>query len=368
MSPYVLDCIHPFGRGPLPAKTGKALLFAQQSGRIEPRTASGKATARQSEGAPQFLLDVRDLRVVSSDGYPLVDGVSFTLNRGETLGIVGESGCGKSLTSLALMGLLPPGMSVSGQVEFEGADLLKLAPAAMRDLRGDRLAMIFQDPMTSLNPTLTIGYQIAEGLIRHRGCDRREARDRSIELLRKVKLPAAERRFDEYPHQLSGGMRQRVMIAMALICQPALLIADEPTTALDVTVQAQILDLLDGLKDELGSAMIFISHDLGVVAENVDRVAVLYAGRMVEEGPTRLLFEQPQHPYTIGLMGSIPRIDTTSEWLPAIAGTLPLASDPTPGCRFEPRCPFGADKCREESPDLAEVSAGHRAACWKAPL
>ncbi|WP_374207699.1 ABC transporter ATP-binding protein [Bradyrhizobium sp. 190] len=190
------------------------------------------------------MLDVRDLRVTSNAGYPLVDGLSFTLNRGETLGIVGESGCGKSLTSLALMGLLPVGMSVSRHVEFESADLLKLAPAAMRDLRGDRLAMIFQDPMTSLNPALTVGYQIAEGLIRHRGCDRREAHEHSIELLRKVKLPAAERRFDEYPHQLSGGMRQRVMIAIALICQPALLIADEPTTALDVTVQAQILHLL----------------------------------------------------------------------------------------------------------------------------
>jgi peptide/nickel transport system ATP-binding protein len=368
MSPYVLDSIHPLARGPLRSKNGKAFLFAQNAGRAASRAASGKSTAWQSEGAPQLLLDVRDLCVTSSGGYPLVDGLSFTLNRGETLGIVGESGCGKSLTSLALMGLLPAGMSASGQVEFEGADLLKLAPAAMRDLRGDRLAMIFQDPMTSLNPALTVGYQIAEGLIRHRGCDRREARERSIELLRKVKLPAADRRFDEYPHQLSGGMRQRVMIAMALICQPALLIADEPTTALDVTVQAQILDLLRELKDELGSAMIFISHDLGVVAENVDRVAVLYAGRMVEEGPTHSLFEQPQHPYTIGLMGSIPRIDTTSDWLPAIPGTLPLASDPPPGCRFEPRCPFAVDKCREQSPGLAEVSRDHRTACWKAPL
>ncbi|WP_249157523.1 ABC transporter ATP-binding protein [Bradyrhizobium sp. KB893862 SZCCT0404] len=317
----------------------------------------------------QPLLEVRDLRVVTgNDGVALVDGLSFTLNRGETLGIVGESGCGKSLTSLALMGLLPRGMKAGGEVRFEGADLLTLNPAAMRDLRGDRLAMIFQDPMTSLNPALTIGFQIAEGLIRHRGCDRREARDRAIDLLRKVRLPAAERRIDEYPHQLSGGMRQRVMIAMALICQPTLLIADEPTTALDVTVQAQILDLLRELKDELRSAMIFISHDLGVVAENADRVAVLYAGRIVEEGPTRALFEQPEHPYTIGLMGSIPRIDVAREWLPAIGGTLPLASDPPPGCRFEPRCPFAAEVCREASPELVDLGDGHFGACWKAPL
>ncbi len=312
---------------------------------------------------------MRDLRVITEHGgYPLVDGLSFALNRGETLGIVGESGCGKSLTSLALMGLLPRGMSVSGQVSFEGTDLLKLPAAAMRDLRGDRLAMIFQDPMTSLNPALTIGYQIAEGLMRHRKLDRRDARDRSIELLRKVKLPAPERRFDEYPHQLSGGMRQRVMIAMALICEPALLIADEPTTALDVTVQAQILALLRELQGELSSAMIFISHDLGVVAENADRVAVLYAGSMVEEGPTRSLFEQPQHPYTIGLMGSIPRIDVAQDWLPAIPGALPVASALPPGCRFEPRCPFAIESCRQASPDLVELRAGHRAACWKAPL
>ena len=329
---------------------------------------SDAGEAACGEDQSRLLLDVRGLAVgIGRNGYRLVDGISFGLRAGETLGIVGESGCGKSLTSLALMGLLPDGLSASGAIMFGGVDLLKLAASDMRDLRGNRLAMIFQDPMTSLNPALTIGYQIAESLIRHRNIGRREARERAIELLRKVKLPAAERRFDAYPHQLSGGMRQRVMIAMALICKPALLIADEPTTALDVTVQAQILDLLRDLRDELGSAMIFISHDLGVVAENADRVAVLYAGRIVEQGPTRSVFEHPQHPYTIGLMGSIPRVDVVQEWLPTIPGSLPIASDLPSGCRFAPRCPF-ADQACDEAPHLCELRPDHSAACWKAPL
>ena len=332
------------------------------------RNPSNAGTTARSDDQSQPLLDVRALTVgIGRDGYRLVDGISFSLRAGETLGIVGESGCGKSLTSLALMGLLHGGLSASGAILFGGVDLLTLTASDMRDLRGNRLAMIFQDPMTSLNPALTVGYQIAESLIRHRRIGRIEARERAIELLCKVKLPAAERRFDAYPHQLSGGMRQRVMIAMALICNPALLIADEPTTALDVTVQAQILDLLRELRDDLGSAMIFISHDLGVVAENADHVAVLYAGRIVEQGPTRSVFEHPQHPYTIGLMGSIPRVDVVQEWLPTIPGSLPIASDPPPGCRFAPRCPF-ADAVCDRDPPLIELRPDHSAACWKAPL
>jgi oligopeptide transport system ATP-binding protein len=319
------------------------------------------------------LLEVKNLttRFRTERGtVTAVDGVSFHVDPGETLAIVGESGSGKSVTALSVLRLIPnpPGRIESGEILFDGVDLTKLDDPGIRAVRGNKIAMIFQEPMSSLNPALTVGLQVAEPINVHRGTPWAKAYEAAAELIGRVRIADAASRLNSYPHQYSGGMRQRVMIAMALACAPRLIIADEPTTALDVTVQAQILDLLRELKDELGSAMIFISHDLGVVAENVDRVAVLYAGRMVEEGPTHWLFEQPQHPYTIGLMGSIPRIDTTSDWLPAIPGTLPLASDPPPGCRFEPRCPFAVDKCREQSPGLAEVSRDHRTACWKAPL
>ncbi len=320
------------------------------------------------------LLEVEDLRThfATDQGseFRAVDGVSFAVDGGRTLGIVGESGCGKSVTSLTVMGLLPKtGARIAGgSIRFAGQDLSRLDTDAMSDLRGNRLAMIFQEPMTSLNPAFTIGDQITEGLIRHKGVNAAEARAQAIAMLRKVKIPAPEKRIDDYPHQLSGGMRQRVMIAMALACGPELLIADEPTTALDVTVQAQILDLLRELQRDLGTAILLISHDMGVIAEMADEVAVMYAGRIVEKAPVERLFAEPQHPYTIGLLGSIPRLDVTREHLPAIQGSVPDPMNPPPGCRFNPRCPFADAECRAAAPELRDVGAGHAVACWKAPL
>jgi peptide/nickel transport system ATP-binding protein len=320
------------------------------------------------------LLEVDDLRThfATDNGgeFRAVDGVSFAVDGGKTLGIVGESGCGKSVTSLSVMGLLPKtGARVAGgSIRFAGQDLSRLDTEAMSDLRGNRLAMIFQEPMTSLNPAFTIGDQITEGLIRHKGVSAADAREQAIAMLRKVKIPAPEKRIDDYPHQLSGGMRQRVMIAMALACGPELLIADEPTTALDVTVQAQILDLLRELQRDLGTAILLISHDMGVIAEMADEVAVMYAGRIVEKAPVERLFAEPQHPYTIGLLGSIPRLDVTREHLPAIQGSVPDPMNPPPGCRFNPRCPFADAECRQAAPELRDVTAGHAVACWKAPL
>ncbi|WP_341897831.1 ABC transporter ATP-binding protein [Ferrovibrio terrae] len=319
------------------------------------------------------LLEVADLRThFNTEGgeFRAVDGVSFTVDSGKTLGIVGESGCGKSVTSLTVMGLLPSrGAHIaSGSITFAGHDLRHMPADALRDLRGNRLAMIFQEPMTSLNPAFTIGDQIMEGLVRHKGLSGAEAREQAIAMLRKVKIPAPEKRIDDYPHQLSGGMRQRAMIAMALACGPELLIADEPTTALDVTVQAQILDLLRELQRDLGTAIMLISHDMGVIAEMADHVAVMYAGRIVEQAPVEMLFDAPQHPYTIGLLGSIPRLDHTKERLAAIEGSVPDPMDPPPGCRFSPRCPFVEDQCRAAAPDLRDVLPGHAVACWKAPL
>jgi len=238
----------------------------------------------------------------------------------------------------------------------------------MRELRGDRLSMIFQEPMTSLNPAFTVGEQIAEGILRHRPLSRAAARERTIEMLRRVHIPSPERRFDDYPHRLSGGMRQRVMIAMALACEPDVLIADEPTTALDVTIQAQILDLMRMLREETGTAIILITHDLGIVAELADEVAVMYAGRIVEHASAEALFAQPQHPYTVGLLGSIPRLDLEQERLPAIEGLVPNPLDPVPGCRFHPRCPFAIDRCRQEDPPLLAQGDRHVSACWRAPL
>ena len=300
-----------------------------------------------------------------------VDGVSFSIAPGETLAVVGESGCGKSVTAQSILRLLPspPARVVEGSIRFEGQDLLALDDAAMRDIRGNRIAMIFQEPMTSLNPVLTVGYQIAESLVRHQAMGRADAEARAAEMLALVGIAEPARRVREYPHQLSGGMRQRVMIAMALACNPRLLIADEPTTALDVTIQAQILDLMRDLKSKVGAAIMLITHDLGVVAELAHRVIVMYAGRIVEEAPVGLLFADPQHPYTLGLLGSIPRLGSDGdERLTAIEGVVPNPYALPPGCRFSPRCPLADEKCRADQPTLREIAPGHRAACWKAPL
>ena len=318
------------------------------------------------------LLDVRGLATsfATEDGaFNAVDGVSFSVEAGKTLGLVGESGCGKSVTALSIMGLIAsPGKIAAGEIVFEGADLLRLAPRAMRDIRGNRIAMIFQEPMTSLNPAFTIGDQIVEGILRHRGIGREAAKRQAIEMLERVRMPLPAKRFDDHPHRLSGGMRQRAMIAMALACRPKLLIADEPTTALDVTIQAQILELMRMLRDETGAAIILITHDLGVIAELAHDVAVMYAGRIVEKASVTQLFAQPEHPYTIGLLGSIPKLHLQQQRLPAIEGQVPSPAETPPGCRFAPRCPFVATRCREEDPALRDIHAGQEAACLYAPL
>jgi peptide/nickel transport system ATP-binding protein len=313
------------------------------------------------------LLQIEGVRTVfrgERGDVPAVDGVSLSVERGKTLGIVGESGCGKSMLSLSVMRLVPPpGRVAAGQVLFEGTDLLKLPNAGMRGIRGNRIAMIFQEPMTSLNPVFTVGDQITEAMRAH---DRRasgtELKRRAVAALDRVRIPSAARRFEEYPHQMSGGMRQRVMIAMALSCDPDLLIADEPTTALDVTVQAQILDLLRDLQAQSGMAIILITHDLGVVAEMADEVAVMYAGRVVERTGGTAIFDDPQHPYTLGLLGSIPKIEEERE------RTVPAPFDLPQGCRFHPRCVFKADACTETDPPLRELGADHLAACIRAPV
>jgi oligopeptide transport system ATP-binding protein len=315
------------------------------------------------------LLEVRDLQTHfhTQDGVvKAVDGVSFYVNRGETLGIVGESGCGKSVTSLSVMRLIasPPGKIAGGQVLFDGDDLLQASEAEMRHIRGNRIAMIFQDPMTSLNPVLTIGRQITESLELHLKLSTREAENRATELLDMVGIPSASKRLDNYPHQFSGGMRQRVMIAMALSCNPELLIADEPTTALDVTIQAQILELINRLKDELDTAVIIITHDLGVVAGMADRVTVMYAGRVVEEGKTGEIFANPRMPYTIGLLRSIPRLDEErGRKLSPIPGLPPSLVDLPTACPFNPRCDYVQESCLGQIPSLRSVGADHRAAC-----
>jgi peptide/nickel transport system ATP-binding protein len=319
-----------------------------------------------------MLLEVEDLQVVFQGpdrrNTHAVDGVDFSVGRGRTLGIVGESGCGKSVSALAIMGLLPKaGTEISGTVRFEDRDLLQEPEAAMRDLRGNRLAMIFQEPMTALNPSYTVGDQIVEVIVRHRGLGRAAARRRAIDMLRQVRIPEPEARFDDYPHRLSGGMRQRVMIAMALACDPQLLIADEPTTALDVTIQAQILDLMRKLREDTNAAIILITHDLGVVAEVCDEVVVMYAGQVVERAPVDVLFRFPQHPYTVGLLGSLPRLDAHREELAAIEGSVPDAAGQLTGCRFEARCPFRIERCRT-MPPLAAVRPDHLSRCWRAPL
>ncbi|EYD74127.1 Oligopeptide transport ATP-binding protein OppD [Rubellimicrobium mesophilum DSM 19309] len=316
------------------------------------------------------LLSVRDLAVeVSTRRGParVVDGVSFHIGRGEALGVVGESGCGKSITTLALLGLLPPGARVAGgSARMEGKDLLTLSRRALREVRGGRIGMIFQDPMTSFNPVLKIGDQLIEPLIYHRGMLRREAWARAGELLRLVGIPGGASRLDNYPHELSGGMRQRVMIAMGLACEPPLLIADEPTTALDVTIQAQIVDLVKDLRARLGMSIIWITHDLALVSGLVDRVIVLYAGKIVEEAPVDDLYARPTHPYTQGLLASLPTLEgEETRRLPAIGGTPPDPGRRPAGCPFAPRCPLRVARCESEMPPLVAVAGGpHRAACW----
>ena len=319
------------------------------------------------------LLEIHDLRTVfcgPQGDIAAVDGVSLSVPRGKTLGIVGESGCGKSMLSLSIMRLVPtPGRIAQGTVLFEGQNLLTLPPAAMRNLRGSRIAMIFQEPMTSLNPVFTVGAQITEAMRAH---DRRASaaalKARAIAALDRVRIPSPARRFDDYPHQLSGGMRQRVMIAMALSCNPDLLIADEPTTALDVTVQAQILDLLRDLQAQSGMSIILITHDLGVVAEMADEVAVMYAGRVVERTSGTAIFDDPQHPYTLGLLGSIPKIEEQRDRLLAIEGSVPAPFALPRGCRFNPRCVFAAEECLHTDPPLRRLNPDHEAACLRAPV
>lgn len=319
--------------------------------------------------AKEKLLELRNLKTyfyTESGVAQAVDSVDFEIYPGETLGVVGESGCGKSVTSLSIMRLIPepPGKIVEGEIFFKGQDLIKLSESEMRDIRGNEISMIFQEPMTSLNPVFTIGDQISETIILHKKVSKKEAMKQSVEMLQKVGIPLPEQRVHEYPHQLSGGMRQRVMIAMALSCNPELLIADEPTTALDVTIQAQILDLMNDLKSKLNMSIMMITHDLGVIAEVCDRVAVMYAGKVVEYTDVKTLFTNPRHPYTWGLMNSIPRLDEEVERLTAIPGIVPSALNFPEGCRYNTRCPMAQERCFKEEPVLTDVEDGHQARCF----
>ena len=319
------------------------------------------------------LLEVRGLRThfhTDRGLFRAVDGIDFAVGRGRTVGLVGESGCGKSVTSLSVMGLVasPPGKVEAEAIRFEGRDMQGLSADERRRLRGGKMSMIFQEPMTSLNPVHTIGQQIVEAILAHTTLSPAAAKARAVEMLDLVRIPSAAERVDDFPHRLSGGMRQRVMIAMALACEPALLIADEPTTALDVTIQAQILDLLQDLQRRLGMAILIITHDLGVIAEVADEVVVMYAGKIVESAPVEALFADPQHPYTIGLLGSIPRIEIDRERLSTIEGTVPSPNNQPKGCRFAPRCPFADPRCHDEPPPLRGLGADHHVACWKAPV
>ena len=318
------------------------------------------------------LLDIKGLKTYffTEEGVVrAVDGIDLRIDRGETLGVVGESGCGKTVTALSIMKLIPmpPGRIVEGQMVWQNRDLVTLPPAQMRKVRGKEISMVFQEPMTSLNRVFTIGEQIAEAIRLHERLGRRDAMAKTVEMLKIVHIPNPERRVKEYPHQLSGGMRQRVMIAMALSCNPKLLIADEPTTALDVTIQAQILDLLNELKAKIGMAVLLITHDMGVIAETAQRVMVMYAGKVVEEAPVKDLFKEPLHPYTQGLLRSIPRIDTaatTKRRLEAIPGVVPSLLNLPKGCKFEPRCPHAKPVCKDQEPVLKEMKPGHKVSCW----
>ena len=321
----------------------------------------------------QIILEIKDLKTYffTFEGVAkAVDGVSYRLAEGEPLGVVGESGCGKSVTALSVLRLIPipPGRIVSGEVLFKGQNLLHLNEKEMRKIRGNRISMIFQEPMTSLNPVFTVGNQIEETFKLHKGLSKKEALEKTMEMLRLVNIPSPEKSVARYPHELSGGMRQRVMIAMALACNPEILIADEPTTALDVTIQAQILDLMNKLKEELGMAIILITHNLGVIAETVKRVIVMYAGKIVEEAETKTLFDHPAHPYTMGLLKSIPRLGDKVRRgkvrLNEIPGVVPSLYDLPEGCKFSTRCPFVMDLCREREPDLREIEKNHLVSCW----
>ncbi len=317
----------------------------------------------------ESLIDVKNLKTYffTEEGVvKAVDGVDFEIYPGETLGIVGESGCGKSVTALSIMGLVesPPGEIVEGEIMFEGKDLTDLPEREMRKIRGNDISMIFQEPMTSLNPVYTVGDQIGESILLHKDVSKKEAREQSIEMLKKVGIPLPEQRVDEYPHQLSGGMRQRVMIAMALSCDPQLLIADEPTTALDVTIQAQILELMGELEDEFDMSIMMITHDLGVIAEVCERIGVMYAGKVMEYSTAEEIFDNPSHPYTWGLMQSIPKIHKKVDKLEAIPGVVPSPLDFPEGCKFNTRCFMAHDRCYEEEPPLKEVKKGHQSRCW----
>ena len=326
--------------------------------------------ARDTATPPAPLLSVRDLRTYfhTEDGVvPAVDGVSFDLPAGGTLGVVGESGCGKSVTALSVLRLIasPPGRIESGRILFEGQDLLRFPEARMREIRGNEISMIFQEPMSSLNPVFSVGFQIAENIIQHQRLRKREAYARAVEMLELVGIPAPEKRVGNYPHEMSGGMRQRVMIAMALSCHPKILIADEPSTALDTTIQAQILDLMRQLRAELGMAIVLITHDLGVVAEMVEQVVVMYAGKVVERADVVTLFREGRHPYTEGLLGSLPNPAEERDELVAIEGMVPSPHAMPSGCRFHPRCPHAHEICRSEQPPLHEFWPGHEAACFR---
>jgi len=318
----------------------------------------------------KHVLDIKNLKTVFYLEHGIaraVNDVSFYLGKGEMIGLVGESGCGKSVTSLSIMRLIqsPPGKIESGSIIFKGHDILSLSESEMRNIRGNDIAMIFQEPMTSLNPVFTIGSQIIEAVVLHQKVGEKEARNRTIEMLKLVGIPDPEQRIDVYPHQMSGGMRQRVMIAMALSCSPEILIADEPTTALDVTIQAQIMDLLAKLREEIGMSVILITHDLGIVAESTDRIEVMYSGIIVEEGNTTDVFRNPSHPYTRGLIQSVPRLDTVKERLHVIKGTVPDSSDIPAGCPFNPRCPLADERCRSEVPDFENIGGNHNSRCFK---
>ena len=336
----------------------------------KPVTASDATSART-------ILEIDNLQThffTAAGVVRAVDGVSYSVKSGETLGVVGESGCGKSVTALSVLRLVanPPGRIVGGAIHFEGTNLLDLSESEMEAIRGNDISMIFQEPMTSLNPLLTIGRQIGEAMVLHRGLSWREAMDEATEMLRRVHIPEAERRVHAYPHQLSGGMRQRAMIAMALSCNPKLLIADEPTTALDVTIQAQILDLMRELQETTGTAIVLITHDMGVVAENADRVVVMYAGHKVEEASADDLFDAPLHPYTKGLLGSVPNLEVAAHLkarrarLNEIKGIVPSLANLPQGCAFAPRCRFATEECRAAAPPLEERRPGHWVACWHA--
>jgi peptide/nickel transport system ATP-binding protein len=325
--------------------------------------------AGDERNAHDVRLVAANLRVGFAAGSAIVDGVDITLRRGRILCLVGESGSGKSLTALSLMRLLPATAQLSSsKFMLDGEDITNADENTLNRIRGNRMAMVFQEPMTALNPVMTVGDQVTETLVVHHGLTRRAAFDAALEMFRRVQIPAPEARLKAYPHQLSGGMRQRVMIAMALICRPAILIADEPTTALDVTIQSQILRLIDQLRAELGTAVLFITHNLAVVAEIADEIAVMYAGRIVERAPRTALFDDPMHPYTLALFAAMPRSDERGRALAAIEGQVPSPGAMPPGCRFAPRCPFAIAECSEAYPPLRELTPGHWVSCWRAPL